>query len=392
MSSYIDNTKSLLKQEDISFDNFDKDNSNNEPIYNSNIIEVLNQLIGDLDKIRDDIRRNKLYSMTEEEVKSLEERFSKAIDKYDEIKRNEEDLTKEENSKIEVDSSRIIYLDKCLSAQTSISRIAHKINKYKNDILIKEYEKKLQLNENAAEAYSEGLREFTEFKDDFDILKDELSEFKDNFSTFKNEFDKIKSEFHIVRKDIEKNKESTLTISSLVFTAFTLIQLNFTAFQNSNTYSVLDRLILFSGINIFTILGIYTIFSLIKSFIQKEEANSSNKFSFKPEIITVFIFLGILVGTFSYTLHLKSSKESETIKEIADLKEKTENITNLEQNINLLNRNISNLKTELNKNNEENQSKINNLKLELQTEMLNIEKESFILKKLDDINQKAKEK
>lgn len=390
MASYIDESKKkdLIDKNEINLEEI-KDNPAEEKktIYNENIINSLNNLIKELEGIREKIRGKKLDEMSEEEFNSLDKKFGNLIKEYDKLK-SEEDLTSDEFKELYKDASNILYLNKCLSVQTLISRIAHKVNKHKNDILIKKYEKKLQLNENAVEAYSEGLREFIEFKDSFDILKNELSEFKDNFSTFKNEFDEIKNEFDIVRKEIEKNKESTLTISSLVFTAFTLIQLNFTAFQNSNTYSVLDRIILFSGINIFTILGIYTIFSLIKSFIQNEKINLSSKSFFKPEIITVFIFLVILVGTFSYTLHLKSSKESKVIKEIVNLKEKTESITNLEKNINLLNTDVSNLKTQLNENNEENQSKINSLKLELETKILDVEKENFILEK----NQKAKEK
>lgn len=369
MPSYIDKSpkKDLIDKNEINLEGI-KNNPIEEKktIYDENIINLLNNLIKELEEIREKIRGKKLDEMSEEEFNSLDKKFGNLIKEYDKLK-SEEDLTSDEFKELYKDASNILYLNKCLSVQTLISRIAHKVNKHKNDILIKKYEQKLQLNENAVEAYSEGLREFIEFKDGFDILK--------------NEFD-------IVRKEIEKNKESTLTISSLVFTAFTLIQLNFTAFQNSNTYSVLDRIILFSGINIFTILGIYTIFSLIKSFIQNEKINLSSKSFFKPEIITVFIFLVILVGTFSYTLYLKSSKESKVIEEIVNLKEKTESITNLEKNINLLNTNVSNLKTQLNENNEENQSKINSLKLELETKILNVEKENFILEK----NQKAKEK
>lgn len=364
MASYIDESKKrdLIDKSEINLEEI-KDNPAEEKktIYNENIINSLNNLIKELEGIREKIRGNKLDEMPIEEFNSLDKKFYDLIKKYDKLK-SEEDLTSDEFKELYKDDSNILYLNKCLSAQTLISRIAHKINKHKNDILIKKYEEELQLAENAIESYSDGFQEFIEFKIEFDKIKEES----------------------------EKNKENILTISSLVFTAFTLIQLNFTAFQNSNTYSVLDRLILFSGINIFTILGIYTIFSLIKSFIKKEKLSFSLKeYFYKPEIITVIIFLVILSGTFGYTLYLKSFKKSE----ITSFKE----FSKLEENIKLLKTDISNLKTKLEKNIEENnektQSKINNLKLELQTEMLNIEKEIFILeKKLDDVNQKAKEK
>lgn len=328
-----------------------------ETIYNQSIMNSLDEIIKELEKIRGQIRGNKLDSMPEKDFYSLDDDFSLQINKYDELK-SEEDFTKEELNKLYKDNLSILYLNKCLAIQTLISRIAHKINKHKNDILINKYEKKLQLLENTIESFSEANIQFENLNQDFSIIK----------------------------TDIEKNKENILTISSLVFTAFTLIQLNFTAFQNSNTYNVLDRLILFSGINIFTILGIYTIFSMIKSFIKQEKVNFSiKKISIKPELLILLIFLIVLSGVFISTLFIKSQEENKSnlnynniyINDISVLKEEVDN----------LKKRSSHLENKLDKYTSENKNKFDSLKLEIQTEKLNIDREILLLeKKINNIS------
>lgn len=155
--------------------------------------------------------------------------------------------------------------------------------------------------------------------------------------------------------ETSKLKEGASTITSLVFMAFTFIQLNFVAFQGSKDYLVFDRLILFSGINIFLILGIYTVFSMIKSIIDKNDPKISGLLKGR-----IGIPIGLLVGVFILALSHKSSLENKpkyleeenyveyllTVKN-KSLKEIEKNMTILKENSILLGKEIEEKKIEV---------------------------------------------
>lgn len=173
---------------------------------------------------------------------------------------------------------------------------------------------------------------------------------------------KIKKEKHKLENmnekivdETSKLKENVLTITSLVFMAFTFIQINFIAFQGSKDYLVFDRLILFSGINIFLILGIYTVFSMIKSIINKNESEMcgllKKRISY-PMMILIIIFL----TTMTYKFYLESKPKYEEEKNYVEylltikkekLQEIEENVINLKEESIILSREIKQRRNEI---------------------------------------------
>lgn len=181
---------------------------------------------------------------------------------------------------------------------------------------------------------------------------------------FKREIKKFEQIYEEVKEENKSSKESILTISSLIFTAFTLIQLNFSAFQNSKDYLVLDRIILFSGINLFLILGVYCILSMIKSFFNIKTFKEREIDLSGGMIIVSFIIFSI----FSICLYLKGKTE------------------NYEKENNIIIKKIEEENRELKKRVE---NEINNLELQI----INYKKENSLLeneflKYKEDINKK----
>lgn len=202
-------------------------------------LEILNE---DLEELRESISKEKLDKLNEKELAEVEEKFKIKIDQYDSIKTGN-DLTEEELKNMrEKDSKRFEYLEKTLEIQRVINRIAHKINNRR--AIIKEQD-----------------------------LEDKINK------------------YHKIIKDVEQFTtheypvltEKMLTIGSLIFTAFSLIQINGISFGRSNDYTIIDRLILFCGINLFVILGIYTIFTMIKSIIRKDGNADAEGTDYKNE-------------------------------------------------------------------------------------------------------------
>lgn len=235
------------------------------------LLKKLEKVNEDLKNFREKIRDKKINNYT---VTDLKKEFDKYIDEYDKIKEEEMmSLMKNTNFDQMQISAQILLIS--LEIQAFINRIAHKINNYDN--------KKLQ-----------------------------------------NSYTKL-------QKEGDKIKESVITISSLVFTAFTFIQLNFVAFQNSKDYTVLDRIILFSGINLFIIMGIFTILTMIKTLLSSEY-NQEKEQKLKRTIIIIALIFSII---FFFTLGIKAfcGPNPEVIKLEENIKQKNEDLLKLEKKI-----------------------------------------------------------
>lgn len=304
-----------------------------------------------LDNLRDKIRGEKLKKFKDYEITNFRKELKEAYNEQDALIENTEDLSPEEKEKFYKNQSYIKVLSVKLDNQILIGRIVNKIQR-----------------EEAARINGE----------------------KENL---KNEFESIKinteKTYEEIKEENKSSKENILTISSLIFTAFTLIQLNFVAFQNSNTYNVLDRVILFSGINIFIILGIYTVFSMIKALIDKKEETLFENLksgSKKTEIIVVVVILGILSVIFGISLWIKNSKEKTV--EITNIEELKKDVDKFNNEIFNLNKENLELKEKIKELNFIIERERNNLKLDFEQkniktkeEILNLEKEIIKLKK-----------
>lgn len=292
-------------------------------------LKKLEKINNDLKQFREKIKEEKINNYT---VKGLKQEFDKYINEYDKTK-DIDMLFIIKSSDIEDTSISVQILIISLEIQAFINRIAHKINNYDNKNL------------------------------------------KESYANMLNESDKI--------------KESVITISSLVFTAFTFIQLNFVAFQNSKDYTVLDRIILFSGINLFVIIGIYSILTMIKSLLNISPNNTKNN----NVIIVIFIIFTII---FSGSLLIKCffGPNPEIKKLEKKIINKNNEILNLNQRIlefnikfnelsqlqiklnekeNKINSQISNFKIYL----EKSKNKNNNQLLEIEKAQLNLDKKIF---------------
>lgn len=312
-----------------SFSNIKKQLKEEKSIY----VEInikLEYLIRQLDETREKIRSNKLKNFSFETLEKIEEKFKNQRNEYDSIKN--EETTPEENFNETEDRLRLNYLDKCIRAQTLISRIAHKLNQRKNELLIKKYEEKLKNLENITEDYKK------------------------------------------VKDDIPEIKGSILTISSLILTIFSIIQINFIAFEKSSDYTILDRLILFSGINVFLLMAITTIFFIIKSIIEKKNKYYGFVGLFILIFISLFCYLSFNYDSFTRKINNKN------INNISQ-----ENITNIENKIKtideILQKNINNLK-------QDTQMDIKNLKQDIQYIKEDIQ---YIKKDIKEINYEKRE-
>lgn len=275
--------------------------------YFSKLLDVNKQL----SELREEIRNDKLAQFTDEEKNNFRKRLKKIYNEQDKLieRTEEQSLSLGEKEKFYKNEKYIKILSVKLDNQILIGRIVNKVQREEATRIDKKNEK----------------------------LKEESEKLKKQTKYFNKKMQKTYQEI------VEENssmKESVLTVSSLIFTAFTLIQINFVAFQNSKDYLVLDRIILFSGINVFLILGVYCILSMIKSFFNiKKFKEKEEDLSGKIVIVSFIIF-----SIFSICLYLKGrtedyEKENNIIvekleKENKELKEKIEEkINNLELQI-----------------------------------------------------------
>jgi len=240
--------KSKLSEAIESLYKYTEKNKNLSKFYND-LKEPLKNLHQKAKEIRKSLKNGVVNKFSDEEFEKKCNEFEELTKKYDKFKTQK--LTEDEEKELEEHSSgdKISYVELLLSIQTTFTRISNIINTEKTSRLMKEYEKKL------SDLTSENEK-FVKFQNEFSTFQDEFNAFSQNFKEFKNETKNI--------------KESILTITSIIFVAFTVIQLNFVAFHQTNTYSVYDRLLLFCGINIFVIIAIYIIMSMIKSIITQE--------------------------------------------------------------------------------------------------------------------------
>lgn len=235
------------------------------------LLEKLEKLNFDLKTFREKIKGEEINKYS---IEKLREELDAYINEYDKIK--DEDmglLMKDTNFERMPISAQILLIS--LEIQAFINRIAHKINNYDNKNLQKSYKK--------------------------------------------------------IQNEGEKIKESVITISSLVFTAFTFIQLNFVAFQNSKDYTVLDRIILFSGINLFIIIGIFTILTMIKTLLSSEYDQEKEQ-NLKKTIKVISLIFAII---FLFALGIKAfcGPNPEVVKLEENIRQKNEDLLKLEKKI-----------------------------------------------------------
>lgn len=308
--------------------------------------EELDNLNNDLEGLRRKLHQKKVEILSKESFSNISNEFESLSKKYDE--KRTESLDGIETHYISQSITRIEFLEKCLSSQTLLSRIANIINKRKNQDLLKEYKRKIEELENASKVYEETQKQFNDnFQKAKDFIESDIPKIQNVISDLDKESKKIQEENKKIQKENQNIKESILTISSLVFMAFTFIQLNFTAFNQSAEYTILDRLILFCGINIFLIVAIYTILSMIKSIIREDK-----RFDWqlkKRMCIPMLIFSLTLMGL----IYLKYDHDFINYIPVKQYKEKYENkINQNDQNIKELNEKYKTLEKKLNEKNE----------------------------------------
>lgn len=275
----------------------------------SETINKLKKIKMELEEIREKIKGATLSKLVDLEYAKIKEDFKKAYKEFD-IAKNREELD-DIDPKIKKDTISLIftYLLNTNEIQILISRIDSKLLSF-------EFKKKQEeVSKSITKKYS--------------LLGKEASN---------------------IKKETSNLRDHVLTVSSIIFTAFTLIQLNFVAFQNSNDYNVVDRLILFSGINLFLIISITAIMSIIKNLLSLKKKETLLIFELKLAFgFLIFLFLGSLI--------FKSCTKNILVDE--------EKILNMESKIKKLEEKID---STLNKNNiilEENKdlkNEINNLK------------------------------
>lgn len=257
--------------------------------------ERLNEIISKLDEIyikccsiKEEFR---LDSLNQEKLNNIKNDVSECGKTFDRIL--------EEILDQGIEDKKI--LTKSMRTQGIISRLAHKIQR-----------KKFEFQEdNLKERLKEGENNLNGIKLEFDKKEDSLKSIAKDIEgkgiEFTNKAEKLEETSQKLQTETSTIKESILTITSLIFTAFTFIQINFIAFQNAVSYTIWDRLILFAVINIFVILGIYTIFSLIRTIILRNDYIHWNlKFR-------IGIPLFLLLITFMYSLNKKYELEKEPL-------------------------------------------------------------------------------
>lgn len=271
-----------------------KSSSLNKGTLKINLENVYTQLDGireALKELKREIEKDRLEFFSDEKIEEYLSKFKSQYKKFDEINNysEESEAIKEESFlKVTIFTKSLAIK---LEIQALISRIANKVHREK----IQRLEKK---------------------------LKSEIKEFNNN----------INKTYTEIKEENSRTRESILTVSSLIFTAFTIIQLNFTAFQNSKDYVVLDRIILFSGINLLMIIGIFGILSLINEVLLKERNQEERRLK-GIEIRYVGVMLSLIFVTalvLKYRIEEKNGKILET--KIEKLQKDLENIKSVNTN------------------------------------------------------------
>ncbi|WP_338991498.1 hypothetical protein [Fusobacterium polymorphum] len=298
-------------------------------------IKKLKEIKIKLEKIRKKIKGNNLSNLLDLDYNQIKEDFKNVYKEFD-IAKNREELDDIE-PKIKKDTISLIftYLLNTNEIQILISRIDSKLLSF-------------ELNKN------------------YMLLDKQAKNQKETFKKITKKYAILEEEASNIKKEASDLRDNVLTVSSIIFTAFTLIQLNFVAFQNSNDYNVVDRLILFSGINLFLIISITAIMSIIKNLLSLKNKEtlliSELKLAFG---FLIFLFLGSLI--------FKSCTKNILVDE--------EKILNMESKIKKLEEKID---STLNKNNiilEENK--------DLKSELNNLKDKTFDLKeKISDLKNK----
>lgn len=197
---------------------------------------------------------------------------------------------------------------KLTRTQAIISKIAHKVNTRKYNLKEKDLEK----------------------------MNKQIKEDGDKFLEKSKKYEKQSEN---LEKETKTIKENVLTITSLIFAAFTFIQINFIAFQHTDQYIIWDRIILFGMVNIFCILGIYSIFSMIRVIMN--DTNYCKELKIKLSIpIILLVFSVFLAGWRKYVIELDPLYKNRIVyyKEL---------IKKLDENNNKLVRNLEELKFEI---------------------------------------------
>jgi hypothetical protein len=271
----------------------------------SETIEKLENLKKELEKIREKIKENNLLNLKITEYDEIKKEFKKAYKEFDIAKNGEDPIDFNLDIKKSIGPKIFKYLLTTNEIQTLISRIASKFQS-------------------------------------FDFKKQE-----EIFKKTTKEYDLLKEEASNIKKETSNLRDNVLTVSSIIFTAFTLIQLNFVAFQNSNDYNVLDRLILFSGINLFLIISITAIMSIIKKLLSLE--NKKNLFFSELSLVLIILFL-LFGGALFFKYHTKNIlvDEEKILNMEIKIKELEEKITSTLNNNNIILEENKNLKNEIN--------------------------------------------
>lgn len=253
-------------------------------------------------------------SIKEEELEKLSKKLSLIGDTFN---RSLEDMM---NFGL---NDKDLFLQSMVS-QSLISKLAHKIQKkrYKNNE--EKFQQKIVIEQDTIKNLSDMLMK---------KIRETNSKINKDKNTLLKATEELKGQSKKLGEESEKVKENVITISSLVFTAFTFIQLNFVAFQNSKDYTIIDRIILFSGINLFLLIGIYGILSMIKSLL-------NNAYNDKEEALFKKIKWSFLSLTVIFILALGSKwkfGENPKIKELENnLVEKNKEILSLNNKIAIL--------------------------------------------------------
>jgi len=282
----------------------------------SETIKKLEKIKTELEEIRKKIKGNNLSNLVNLEYNKIKEDFKNAYKEFDLAKNREELDDIAPNIKESAISLIFTYLINTNEIQTLISRISSKLLSF-------------ELNKN------------------YMLLDKQAKNQKETFKKITKKYAILEEEASNIKKEASDLRDNVLTVSSIIFTAFTLIQLNFVAFQNSNDYNVLDRLILFSGINLFLIISITAIMSIIKRLLSSE--NKEHLFIYELKLafgFLIFLFLGSLLFK-SCTKNILVDEEKILNMEIK-IKELEEKIASTLNNNNIILEENKNLKNEIN--------------------------------------------
>lgn len=272
----------------------------------SETIKKLEKIKTELEEIREKIKGNNLSNLVNLEYNKIKEDFKNAYKEFDLAKNREELDDIAPNIKESAISLIFTYLINTNEIQTLISRISSKLLSF-----------------------------------DFKKRNEEVSK------SITKKYFLLDKEASKIKKETSNLRDNVLTVSSIIFTAFTLIQLNFVAFQNSNDYNVLDKLILFSGINLFLIISITAIMSIIKKLLSLE--NKKNLFFSELSLVLIILFL-LFGGSLFFKYHTKNIlvDEEKILNMEIKIKELEEKIASTLNNNNIILEENKNLKNEIN--------------------------------------------